>query len=145
MPPSLILEAQINFPVCSPRGDSCSVLGGQSCWRGDSTAEERWTAGGSQPLPVGDGQDEGLTPGATLPSPVAVPAATPPGPSACLLSSRPVCGPPFYPLTHCLRLDRDEDLQPPTCSRGLRGPRVSGSTPVRTRGSPTRFGWSPHR
>lgn len=53
MSPSLILEAQINCPVCSPGGDSCSVLGGQSCWRGDSPAEERWTAGGSQPLPVG--------------------------------------------------------------------------------------------
>lgn len=91
------------------------------------------------------GQDEGLTPGATLPNPVACqqlplqvprPARHPQAPCVVHL---------FYPLTRCLGLNRDEDLQPPTCNRGLRGPRVSGNTPVCTRGSPTRCGWSPHR
>ena len=39
-------------------------------------------------------QDEGLMPGAMLPSPAVVPGATPPGPLAYSLSSGPVCGPP---------------------------------------------------
>lgn len=95
MPPSLILEAQISHPVCSPQwGLLLCAQGTVLLERGQSCRGEVDVRGiTASPYGVTE-QEEGLMPGATLPSPAVVPGVTPPGPLACLLSSGPVCGPP---------------------------------------------------
>lgn len=103
MPPSSILEAQISHPVCSAQwGLLLCARGTVLLERGQSCRGEVDVRGiTASPCGVTE-QDEGLVPGATLPSTAVVPGVAPPGPWACLLSSGPVCGPPVLSPPHPL-------------------------------------------
>lgn len=101
MPPSSILEAQISH--CSAQwGLLLCARGTVLLERGQSCRGEVDVRGiTASPCGVTE-QDEGLVPGATLPSTAVVPGVAPPGPWACLLSSGPVCGPPVLSPPHPL-------------------------------------------